>query len=131
MATDTTIPTFQASVDAEPTYFIRFPFEGTVYCVGFDSIKELKEIVADNCVYPGEYIISFAEESMEWNERPPVAEAVADCDCQDCQCGINARLCEPSEPPTWQLYIRGVIWCGMLAMPWFCVVVALRWWAGK
>lgn len=64
-------------------------------------------------------------------ERPPAAEAVTDCDCRDCQCGVNARLCDPLEPPTWQLYVRGVIWCGMLAMPWFCVVVALRWWAGK
>src|SRR5690606_28794542 len=109
---------------------------GVTHVVGFDTLNELIQIVVDYKDSDGEHlptdvinlIVDFAEESMEWNERPPVAEAVTDCDCQDCQCGINARLCEPVEPPTWQLYLRGVVWCGMLAMPWVCVVVALRWW---
>lgn len=125
MATDT-LPTFQASVEGEPTYLVRYPHEGVTHVVGFDTLNELIQIVVD---YRDEWkrplptdlinlIVDFAEESMEWNDRPPVAEAVTDCSCQDCQCGINARLCEPSEPPAWQLYLRGVVWCGMLAMPW-------------
>lgn len=123
MAIDT-IPTFQASVEGEPTYFIRFPFEGTVYCVGFDTIKELKDIVADNCAYPGEYIITFAETSMEWNESPPASEVAADCDCRLCR-SFPAPAVE-FDRPAWQLYIRGVLWCGGLALPWIAA-----WYGGR
>ncbi len=135
MATDTTLPTFQASVEGEPTYLVRYPHEGVTHVVGFDTLNELIQIVVD---YQDEWkrplptdlinlIVDFAEESMEWNERPPVTEAVTDCSCDLCS---SFPVASP-EPPAWQLYLRGVVWCGMLAAPWVCVVVALRWWAGK
>lgn len=61
----------------------------------------------------------------------PLELAVADLSAESTEAARKPSAEFYDEPPAWQLYLRGVVWCGMLAMPWFCVVVALRWWAGK
>ncbi len=87
-----TLPTFSAANSRapwEPKYFIRYPFEGSDYCIGFDDLNEVLHAVTSKRDQYGKYlptdvvnlIYDFAEESLEWNAAPPVAEAVADEPC--------------------------------------------------
>ena len=95
MALDT-LPSFSAAPPAfpwEPKFFVRYPFQGVEYCVGFDSFDDVLNAVTSKKDHYGEYlptdvvnlIVDFAEESLEWNARPPVAEAVTDEPCGDQQ----------------------------------------------
>lgn len=125
MPTDT-LPIFRASnAPGEPAFFIRYPHEGTVYAVGFDSIFELTQTLVNECVEGRlvEQIIDFAEESIEWNAAPPVAEAVCGaCDCETCR-GVTYT---PAPMPRWWSYFAAVTWAGAIALPWVAVVLGIR-----
>ncbi len=94
MATDT-LPTFWAEqvTEGEPQFVVSYPYEGVKYVVGFSSFMDLLHVVTSyknrwNEPLDGRLInliVDFAEESLEWNARPPVAEAVSDEPCGDQQ----------------------------------------------
>jgi hypothetical protein len=124
-----TLPTFQANtgIEGEPAFVVSYPHEGTTYVVGFDSFMDLLHVVTS---YQDEYdrpldgalinlIVDFAEESLEWNATPPVAEAVCDCEPlydRHREAVIIARtVCEFWKSLfSWSLLANGVLLCLVL-----------------
>lgn len=130
MATNT-LPTFRAHTPTspmEPQFVVIYPHEGSTYVVGFDSFNDLLHKLtsykdADDNYLDGEIInriVDFSEESLEWNGRPPVAEAVVDsepCRCDACTKGHNALLIarlrsdmrSQERRVTWALIVIGIV----------------------
>ena len=123
MATNT-LPTFSASSERapwEPKYFIRYPFEGSDYCIGFDDLNEVLHAVTSKKDQYGKYlptdvvnlVYDFAEESLEWNAAPPVAEAVAD------------EPCGPESSPFWD-WFASTLRIGAVVAPWVILLILGR-----
>jgi hypothetical protein len=122
MATQT-IPTFTANCrDDDPAFVITYPHEDAIYVVGFDSLDDLMNSLVGECLDGRliELIIDFAEESLEWNSRPPVAEAVCDCE-----------LCRSFPTPRTSNYWYAVWRVGVIAAPWVALALIGRWVAAR